>query len=350
MFALLSPEQELLAETVRSLAAAVGTRNPADLETADHKRAWQTLAESGLLGLRRREGDGTVAASGVDVMVVAHELGAALVPVPYVPSAILATELLELASLGDELADDIASGQSVPALLLRASLTHLAEPGQRDAVLVGGAAPDYGLALRPVTEGWQLVRVEVGDTFVPAQTADFTAQVHARAAGHDLVQSDIGTVLSHGDLQKWTALALTLASADCAGALRAALDGVVEYSKSRIAYQVPIGSFQALQHLVADAFTSCEAAVTTNNYAAWAIDELDGPGALLAARTAKAWVASVAREVSEVVMQIYGGIGQTWEHIAHVYARRALLDTYLFGDKNFQLDEIFTLRQEQEAA
>jgi len=107
-----------------------------------------------------------------------------------------------------------------------------------------------------------------------------------------------------------------------------------------------IRCIRPLQHLIADAFTACEAAVTTTSYAAWAIDAAEPVEALLAARTAKAWVGAVARDVVETVMQIYGGIGQTWEHISHVYARRALLDVALFGDENYQLDQIFDLRRE----
>jgi alkylation response protein AidB-like acyl-CoA dehydrogenase len=69
----------------------------------------------------------------------------------------------------------------------------------------------------------------------------------------------------------------------------------------------------------------------TMNYAAWSIDELAPAEALLAARTAKAYAASVGRQVCETVMQVYGGLGQTWESIAHLYLRRVMVSTYLLG-------------------
>jgi alkylation response protein AidB-like acyl-CoA dehydrogenase len=126
--------------------------------------------------------------------------------------------------------------------------------------------------------------------------------------------------------------------------MRSGLTGVVEYSKERIQYGVPIGSFQAIQHLCAEALVQTEAASSATKYAAWAVDELAAGDALLAARTAKAYTCSVARDVPETVMQVYGGIGQTWEHIAHLFTRRALLDRLVFGDRSEQLLRIADAR------
>ena len=145
---------------------------------------------------------------------------------------------------------------------------------------------------------------------------------------------------------RWQALAITTVCADAVGAMRSGLQGVVEYSKERIQYGVPIGSFQAIQHLCAEACVQTEGASSATKYAAWAVDELEPEEALLAARTAKAYTCSVARQVPETVMQVYGGIGQTWEHIAHLFTRRALLDRLLFGDQNEQLSRIADARLE----
>src|SRR5262245_19670178 len=98
MLAVLDPEQQLLAETVQSLASTMRVAGPHDVEQVDRAKAWAALADAGLLGLRRRDG-GVPLASGVESMIVAHELGAALAPVPYV-AAVLAVELLELAGVG----------------------------------------------------------------------------------------------------------------------------------------------------------------------------------------------------------------------------------------------------------
>jgi alkylation response protein AidB-like acyl-CoA dehydrogenase len=137
--------------------------------------------------------------------------------------------------------------------------------------------------------------------------------------------------------ERWLALALTLVCADVVGVMRSGLAKAVAYTKERIQYGVPVGSFQAVQHMSADCLVQSEAAASTTKYAAWAVDALPTAEALLAARTAKAYCASVARPVTETIMQIYGGIGQTWEHVAHVHTRRALLDRQILGDESEQL-------------
>lgn len=344
MFALLDPEQEMLAETARAIARAAAVTTPDDVGRVDEAKVWRTLADAGLLGLRRRE-QGRPWASGIEAMIVAHELGAALTPAPYATSGPLAVELLELAGVGDEHADEVSDGTVRVGLLLRASMREVADSSEPRAVLIGHSGFDYALALRPVDGGAQLVRVGVDGFERSAAAADLTLPLSTRPFGAPSTTDELGHPIVEHDLLRWTALALTLASADCAGAMRAALDGVVDYAKDRIAYNVPIGSFQALQHLCADAFVACEGAVTANNYAAWAVDALDAPDALLAARTAKAWNARFGRTVMEIVTQVYGGIGHTWEHSTHLYLRRALFDAVVFGDEAHQLDGIHELRR-----
>ena len=87
----------------------------------------------------------------------------------------------------------------------------------------------------------------------------------------------------------------------------------------------PIGSFQAVQHLLADAFVATEGSRSVALHAAWAVDALPADEALAAAAVAKAYCARAARTVCETAIQVHGGIGNTWECLAHVYLRRALL-------------------------
>jgi alkylation response protein AidB-like acyl-CoA dehydrogenase len=126
--------------------------------------------------------------------------------------------------------------------------------------------------------------------------------------------------------------------------MSSALTRAVDYAKERVQYGVKIGSFQAIQHLCADALVQIEASASLNRYAAWAVDALPCEEALLAARVAKAYSSSVAREVTETVMQVFGGIGQTWEHVAHLHTRRALTDRALFGDESQHLLHIADAR------
>jgi alkylation response protein AidB-like acyl-CoA dehydrogenase len=100
---------------------------------------------------------------------------------------------------------------------------------------------------------------------------------------------------------------------------------------------VPIGSFQAVQHLLAEARALMEGSVSLALHAAWAVDALEPAAALGAGRVAKAYCARAARTVCETAIQVHGGIGNTWECIAHIYLRRALLSAQWFGDDGVQL-------------
>ena len=170
------------------------------------------------------------------------------------------------------------------------------------------------------------------------EAADLTkVLLRATTAPEASAVEPAGTPLSSDQYNKWLALALTIVSADMVGAMRQGMLDVVEYAKQRIQYGVPIGSFQAVQHLCAEMLVAVEGADSTVKYAAWAVDELEPAEALLAARTAKAYTSKTARTVPETIMQVYGGIGQTWEHIAHFVNRRTLLDRELLGDDEVQL-------------
>ena len=75
-------------------------------------------------------------------------------------------------------------------------------------------------------------------------------------------------------------------------------------------------------------------------HASWAVDNLDPDEALAAGRVSKAYCARAARTVCENAIQVHGGIGNTWECMAHVYLRRAVLSTQWFGDDGVQLDAL----------
>jgi alkylation response protein AidB-like acyl-CoA dehydrogenase len=146
-----------------------------------------------------------------------------------------------------------------------------------------------------------------------------------------------GGSLTAGDLDAWTALGLALTSADLVGVMRGVLDVTVDYAAERKQYGVAIGSFQAVQHLLAEARCLMEGSLSVALHASWAVDNVGPREALDAGRVAKAYCARAARTVCETAIQVHGGIGNTWECIAHVYLRRALLSSQWFGDDDAQL-------------
>jgi hypothetical protein len=130
--------------------------------------------------------------------------------------------------------------------------------------------------------------------------------------------------LDADDAGRWLALALTVTCADLVGAARGALALATEYAKVREQYGAAIGSYQAVAHLLAESLALIEGATSMVRHAAWAVDELPPAEAVEAARVAKIYCARAAMTVCETSIQVHGGIGNTWECLAHIYLRRVL--------------------------
>ena len=133
--------------------------------------------------------------------------------------------------------------------------------------------------------------------------------------------------LSDEEAGRWFALALTATTADLVGAARGTLILATEYAKVREQYGATIGSYQAVRHLLAESLALIEGCVSVLRHAAWAVDELPVVEAIAAARVAKIYCARSALTVCETSIQVHGGIGNTWECLAHVYLRRVLAAT-----------------------
>lgn len=166
----------------------------------------------------------------------------------------------------------------------------------------------------------------------PAAVAGEPATI---GAGVDLTHSLAGVVVQPAELSalpgddvlRWQALALTATTADLVGASRGALDLTTDYAKVREQYGSPIGSYQAIGHMLAEALTLIEGSISVLRHAAWSVDELPAEEAVRAAKIAKIYCARAARTVCENAIQVHGGIGNTWECLAHVYLRRVLAAT-----------------------
>nr|WP_275586381.1 acyl-CoA dehydrogenase family protein [Geodermatophilus normandii] len=132
-----------------------------------------------------------------------------------------------------------------------------------------------------------------------------------------------------------------MAAEDLGAADRAVLMGV-DYAQQRQAFGRVIGSYQAVKHMLVDAWVGVDQLRSLVWWAAWAAD--DSPAELpLAAAAAKAYAAEVAERATETVVQVHGGIGFTWEHDAHLYWRRAKVDRLLLGDAAEHLDAVARL-------
>lgn len=322
-------EQAELRRSARQLAHELGPATVADLDDATRaKRLAGAVRDAGWLELRDDDGNGGPVASGVEAAIVADALGGAVA---------------DVACSGPLLAGDLARRAGVE----HANAVVAFAPALTDALHGGDAATtasgyavdardvDRAYLVVPDGEGFRLARAAIDGATGGADLTRAVRRVPAGTALEDVPGQQ--RPLTRDDLMQWRALGLALTSADLVGVMRGVLDVTVEYAAERRQYGVPIGSFQAVQHLLAEAHTLMEGASSVALHASWAVDSLELRAALDAGRVAKAYCARAARTVCETAIQVHGGIGNTWECLAHVYLRRALLSTQWFGDDGEQL-------------
>jgi len=316
---------------------------------------WRVLAaELGLAGLAVPEKLGGQGASAREVAVVLEELGAAVAPVPFLGSAVLATSAL----LGCELADEAVAGL-LGRLAAGAATAALAVP------LSAAAGGGFPATVRAGADGrltGQVTSVAdacVADVLVvpavgPGGPGLFEVATSA-AEVRRFVSLDLTRPLS--DVTFEGAAALPLAAPDPAAALDRALltgagllaseqfgvaqwclDETVRHLGERRQFGRIVGSFQALKHRLADLWldvvsTRAAARAAADALASGAADAL-ASGAADAAVTvavAQAHAAGVAVRAAEEAIQLHGGIGMTWEHPVHLRLKRAKADEIALG-------------------
>ncbi|HEY1635507.1 MAG TPA: acyl-CoA dehydrogenase [Acidimicrobiales bacterium] len=324
-------EQAELRRAARQLARDLGPTGVADLDdTTRTKRLAEAVRDAGWLELRHDRGDGEPVASGVDVAIVAEALGGVVADVAFA-GPVLAGDLAR--RTGSSQTDDAVVAFS--SSLVDAAV--VAGPSTAESAYAVDTPAEHvdAYVLVPAGAGQRLARVH---TDRARGAADLTRGVHQIPTGSPLIEiPGQRCVLTDDELSHWTALALALTSADLVGLMRGVLDLTVAYATERRQFGAPIGSFQAVQHLLAEARCLTEASFSVALHASWTVDNLASVDACLAGRVAKAYCARAARTVCETAVQVHGGIGNTWECIVHLYLRRALLSSRWFGDDGAQL-------------
>jgi alkylation response protein AidB-like acyl-CoA dehydrogenase len=125
-------------------------------------------------------------------------------------------------------------------------------------------------------------------------------------------------------------LAQALLAAEAIGATEAPLELGIEYAKERHAFGRPIGSYQAVKHQLVEILRGIETARSLSYYAGWAAEDSADEFALAA--SAARYAADRALDYgARTVIAVHGGIGNTWEHDAPLYLRRAQLSRILLG-------------------
>ena len=327
-----TPEQAELRRSARQLARELGPSTVADLDDGvRNQRLSAAVRDAGWLELRGEGDDAAPLASGVEAAIVADALGGAAADVAFA-GPVLAANLARRAGLRDT---DGAAVAFSPALVDVAIVRDGEVSSPLYAVDCEGET-DAAYVLIPDGSGFRLATVALDGA--TSAGSDLTRAVRAIPAGSaPQVIADQRRLLTGDDRAAWTALGLALTSADLVGVMRGVLDITVAYAAERRQYGVPVGSFQAVQHLLAEAHCLMEGSLSVALHTSWAVDNLAPDDACSAGRVAKTYCARAARTVCETAIQVHGGIGNTWECLAHVYLRRALLSSEWFGDDRVQL-------------
>ncbi|MFD9189380.1 acyl-CoA dehydrogenase family protein [Streptomyces phaeochromogenes] len=367
-----SEEQEELRRTVRAFLADTSpeTEMRRLIETPEgfDRALWGRMGtELGLQGLAVPEEYGGAGYGPVEVGVVMEELGRALLCAPFLASAVLATTTLLRCDDEDarkRLLPGLASGELVGTLALtegspsgpggtggattrwdaegirltaRESAGSWLLTGHKMFVL-DGATADVVLTVARTGEGIGVFWVDgdaAGLTREPLPTMDPTRR-QARLDYQDVPATRLRTSGGDGwDLvsQVLDRAAVALA-AEQVGVASRALDMAVEYAKVRHQFGRPIGSFQAVKHLLADVLLEVESARAAAHYALLAAENED-PELPAVASLAKAFCSDACLQATEQNIQVHGGIGFTWEHPAHLYLKRAKTSQLLFGDPTY---------------
>jgi len=298
-----SEERELLRETVAALvdkhAPPAAVREAMVSERGYDESLWKLLCEQvGAAALVVPEELGGAGGELGDAAVVLEELGKALVPTP-----LLGTTLAELALLAANEPDTDALERLAEG---RAIGTVVFDPGY----VVNGDVADFVIAANGTT--------------LSRWTSFTSHRVDAMDLTRRLARLEPTDTVDIGDDPGLADIAAILLAAEQIGAAAKCLDMTVEYTKDRVQFGRPIGSFQALKHRMADLYVAVQSARAVVNEA---IAEPSATSAALARVAASEAFSKVAAEA----VQMHGGIAITWEHDIQLYFKRAHGSAQLLG-------------------
>jgi alkylation response protein AidB-like acyl-CoA dehydrogenase len=340
-----SEEQKLLQKTTRDYleehAPLSVARQVLESATPYSEELWKGAAEMGWLGAAVPEAYGGAGFGALELALIAEEIGRALSPIPFSSSVYLATEALLLAGNEEQkqrYLPRLASGEWVGTLALAERPGRIAPDDIQTRFSEGRLqgtklpVPDGNVAGLAVVvardgDGLSLVLAELDGQGVeksavrcidPSRTqgrlgfAGAPAEpLGARGAGWDLTQRILDRA------------AVLMAFEQIGGAQRA-FEMTREFCLGRYAFGRPIASFQAIKHRLADLYVAIELARSNAYYGVWALSN-NSPELAGAACGARASAGDAFERASEEMIQLYGGVGFTWEYDCHLFYRRAKL-------------------------
>ena len=341
----LSPEQLLIKDSVARFAAA-------EHAGGEH---WPTFAELGWLAIGAPEELGGFGGP-LETLLVMEQFGRGLVVSPYIAQVVLAGTILHAAGRTDLLEPLVEGAQRIAVAYEEPGARY--DPARVDtrAVRDGDAFVLSGSKVRvqgAASAETLIVSARTGDeiTLFAVPVAPAVVREPYRAEdGHDVANVRfegvrIAATAAIGPLGGGLALleqgldhATAALCAEALGLMSTMLDATVEYTKQRQQFGVPIGSFQALQHRMAEMFIEVELARSMAFFAAMTLGEGHDPVARRRGiSAAKAQVAKSGRFVGQNAIQLHGGIGMSEEYKVGHYFKRMTAVERLFGDADYHL-------------
>jgi alkylation response protein AidB-like acyl-CoA dehydrogenase len=294
------------------------------LERADDRLWSKMVDELGLTALVVPEKYGGFGASLVEVAVALEETGAALTPVPLLATTTATAAIDATTPAGVALLPDLAAGSAVATL----AFGDLRATPDGDAYRVDGTASHVldgdraDVAVVVCADG--LFAVPVGHAARTVHPTLDQTRSQASLSFDGAPASRVGSSGGHAVSLLRAGLAV-----ESVGVARAALAAAVEHLRTREQFGAPLATFQALRHRVADLTVRLEAATSSAWYAVRVAGTDEFP---VAATVAKLVATEAAYTVTGECIQLFGGIGFTWEHDAHRYFKRATANRLLAGD------------------
>ncbi len=299
----MSDERELLRETVAALvakhAAPAAVRAAMESERGYDESLWRLLCEQvGAAALVVPDENGGAGGTLGDAAVVVEELGKALVPSPLLGTTLAELALLAADDLDANALESLAEGAAIGTVVL--------DP---DYVINGDIADVVIATNDGKLERWTAFDAEPLPSMDPTRRLARVTPQSTSPLGSDPGIADIAAILL---------------AAEQIGAAARCLELTVEYSKERVQFGRPIGSFQALKHRMADLHVAVQAARALVN------DALEAPTATSAA-LARVAATEAFNTVAAEGIQLHGGIAITWEHDMQLYFKRAHGSSQLLG-------------------
>jgi acyl-CoA dehydrogenase len=334
-------------------------------EITHAEAVWQGLAEMGVTASAIPEAFGGVDAGYLSLCLTAEQIGAHLAPVPFSSSIYLAAEALLLFgsdSQKETWLPKLSAGKVIGTLAVSEGTHEPTEDNIETSVSAGkingkklivphGAIADVSVVLARGENGISMYLVELGDAVhrEAIETVDPTmasASIRFDGAGAKLLGID-GAGMDQ--LARVYDRAAVLYAFEQIGGAERALNMAVEYAKERFAFGRPIGSFQALKHMMADMYVALKLAESNCYYAAWALSN-DSGDLPLAAATARVSATQAFQLCARDNIQVHGGMGFTWEYDCHLYYRRSNYLTLVLGGLSTWEDKLVNALPKGEAA